>query len=266
MIPIKKQKQLRNLTEHLNESSTLNMVCRLHKSPSPTCSIAGKHEDPQPNPSEWEIDYGSEHASQRFRSEVFKMNELDFALASAYLMEKRFAKQLKTLQDVKGGMDKVRRTRPNVKFDLPDCLKGEEWLMQLTQYRMTHYKLMANFWESISKSDFARARIVVKCICANADRVDEAASELVSMGAINEGKYKEIIEDIGDDYMTYDMMCKEERNDVRLLRFREHILTMSPDKDRLEGFICEVEGHRDSNAFSPFVGDGNGNIEINLDI
>ena len=79
-------------------------------------------------------------------------------------------------------------------------------------------------------------------MCANADRTDEAASELVEMGEINEGQYKEVIEDIGEDYRIYDKMCKTANRDITTwVRFRNAVRENNPPPSLIAEFIEEVE-------------------------
>jgi len=244
------------------------MVCRIPRSPSATQSIVGQHKDPQPQPKEIQREVEFNEATQKFLEECLKMNELDYALTSAYLYQKRLEKQLKGLADVKEAIKCMKRDRPKLKFEFPECLKGEEWLKQLTKFRLTHYKLLIAFWEAVQSEDFAKTRVVVKCMCSNAGRIDEAASELVALGSMTEMDYKNVIEDTGEDYTTFDMMCKASEEggdfDQKFHQFREAVRTTKPRQSRIVSFVEDV--HRSPLAPCQFVSDGkNLRVEMNLD-
>ena len=204
-----------------------------------TKSIVGQHEDPQPVPDN--LKFVKIPTSERFRKMCSTMCDLDYELANAYLWHKRFLCQLRCLRGMKEKM-KDPEFIANCKFKLPKVFEGQEWLIQLTQYRMTHYKLLCDFWHAIAQEEYAKIPIIVSCMCANADRTDEAASELVEMGEINEGQYKEVIEDIGEDYRIYDKMCKTANRDITTwVRFRNAVRENNPPPSLIAEFIEEVE-------------------------
>ena len=233
------------------------MVCRNPRSPSPTQSISGKHEDPQPNPSLLRITI----SDSKFKDKCLKMCEADYGMTHSYLYLKRLERQIKGLENVKDAIAMVKRDRPKIKFECPECLTGEEWLKQLTQYRLTHYKLLISFWEAVKANDLSKISVVVKCMGSNAGKIDEVASELVSQGAMTEMDYKNVLDDTGDDYRTFDTISKDTE---RFHQFRECVCHDKPPRSRIETFIEDV--HRPVKDVCEIIAnDTQMRLELNID-
>jgi hypothetical protein len=221
----------------------------------------GKHKDPQPNPNIVK----NPCDETLFREKCLNMSELDYGITHAYLWQKRLEKQVKALDNVKEAVAWVKRDRPKIEFDTPKCLLGEEWLKQFTKFRLTHYKLLISFWESVKERDSAKTSVVVKCMGSNAGRIDEAASELVALGSMSEMDYKNVVDDTGDDYKWFEMVSKgSESSEEKFCLFREAVLHEKPERDRIEAFIQDV--HRPKEEVCEIIAnDTQMRLERNID-